>query len=161
MSSASEQPRQREILIAAVETLRRDDTLVGWLYPDREVPTDPVDRLRIHDHDPGFEANPPAQIAIAAAGSGGTYRGGQMSHSYIVQVTIRVSDDYYERYTSTRLLAIHDRCGELFDTSAIAPGVMPGGPAGSGNAHETRSGTYDRVVVGQWRFETHWTTRWP
>lgn len=146
-------PRSRDIKVAVIEDLRTDDTLMGWLYPNG-APATPIERARIHEHDPGSETDElPCQIAVAATIAGSQWRGGPMERSYFVQITVQVTDDYYERWTGERLDEIFDRCDTLLCSPPV-PRVYPAGPE-SGNPHEIRTGANRRQFVARWRFKTH------
>lgn len=147
-------PRSRDIKVAVIEDLRADATLVGWLYPDGNAPTAAIDRSRIHEYDPGSETDElPVQIAVAATIAGSEWRGGPMSRSYFVQLTVQVTDDYYERYTGLQLDDIFDRCDTLLCSPPI-PRVYPSGPE-SGSPHEMQTGANRRRFDARWRFKTH------
>lgn len=154
---STEQPRTRELLLEAVQALRRDDSLAGLIYdaPNTTVPSSPSDRQRIHEGDP-TRKDAPAQVAVSPIASGATNRGGQRSTTYVLECTIEFSQAYYERHSQTRLLAVRDRCDAVF-SSPIRESVYPIGPAGGGQAHEVGD-TGRRTLSARWRVQTHWTT---
>lgn len=159
MSPTSTPPRARAIKVGVIEALRADDTLAGWLYADGAIPP-PTDRDRIHEHDAGRESlfeDMPAHIAVAATLGGSSWRGGgTLTRTYLVQCTITVTDDWYERHTGLELSTIRDRCDDVL-VHAPLDGVYPAGPE-SANPHEIRTGASRRTAIGRWRFKTHGMT---
>lgn len=149
------QPRTKQLTIKAVEALRAHDPLAERLYLDTVVPSDPSERLRIHEGDPARK-DAPAQIAVSVVASGSTHRGGQQTKTYVLDCTFEASKQYYEGITGLGFADLRDRADAVFD-SPIGDSIYPDGPAGEGDPHEVgESGR--RSMTARWRVVVHWST---
>lgn len=151
--STDGQPRTREIITEAVNSLRQYQPLVEAIYRGSSIPSDLTNRQRIHEGDPG-RADKPAQVAVMMIASGSTNRGGQQSTTYTIECTIECSQSFYAANSHLGLLEIRDLCGEVLD-SPVAESIYPIGSAGTGSPHEIGDGGR-RTLTARWRVRVHW-----
>lgn len=153
--STDDRPRTADIQNATVEALRGDDALAERLYDD--PPAETADRMRVHEAWGGPEDVPPIEVVVAPIGGGSNWRGGPLSKTTQLQVSVITTARWRSANGITAMRRVRDRCGAVLE-SPVAEGVYPAG----GSAQESPMDTPDEsgrlflpITVGM---ETHHMT---